>query len=228
MDVSLESGIFSAADLARLVEVPAENIRRWFLGAKGGSRKPVFDTPRQTVEGSVAFTFSDLVTALLIHRFREQGISLQLIRRIGTAAAKQLHSDRPFTMRRFATDGRTILMRVGEDADEPDDDGHALIDLANNQVVMRTVFEPLLLNADFSVDGIASRWWPLGKKSPVVIDPRYAFGSPIVESTKVPTRVLAGPVVAGDTPEEVARWFGVSLAEVLAAVEFEAKLHASA
>jgi hypothetical protein len=38
--------------------------------------------------------------------------------------------------------------------------------------------------------GMARRWWPAGKKVPVVVDPARAFGSPVVQTHGVPTRVL--------------------------------------
>jgi uncharacterized protein (DUF433 family) len=56
----------------------------------------------------------------------------------------------------------------------------------------------------------------------IVIDPARALGKPIVRASAMPTAVLAAAWGAnGEDAERVADWYGVSPADVEAAVRFE-------
>ena len=57
----------------------------------------------------------------------------------------------------------------------------------------------------------AFRYWAISRRS---------FGSPIVEAN-VTTHVLAGPVRAGDSYEEVAEWCEIPVEQVRDACELE-------
>lgn len=206
----LGQGVFTAPEVGRLVGAPANRIRRWFDG-----REPVFRGER--FDGRLTLSFQDLITALLIEAFRRHGVSLQTVRKAGAQLAKDLACPRPFAMRSVATDGKRVFVWMAqEEGDEK------LLDVVSSQRVFAEVFAPLLRQTDYSKQAIAERWWPMGKDSPVVVDPRIAFGAPTVRGVR--TNALHGPVRAGDSPATVASWYAVPEADVLAAVEFEERL----
>ncbi len=72
----------------------------------------------------------------------------------------------------------------------------------------------------------AERWWPLGRRKQVVIDPKRSFGQPIVNEGGVPTVVLADAYRAERSIKRVVAWFDVGKAAVRDAVEYERKLAA--
>src|SRR3546814_15438946 len=53
-----------------------------------------------------------------------------------------------------------------------------------------------LKGIEFSPNDAPVRWWPMGKRSHIVIDPLRAFGQPITNGEGVPTTILAEAVVA--------------------------------
>jgi len=59
-----------------------------------------------------------------------------------------------------------------------------------------------------------------GKNTPIVVDPKHAFGAPSVASAAVTTATLFASFRANKSAEMVADWFGVTLDEVRAAVRF--------
>jgi len=83
----------------------------------------------------------------------------------------------------------------------------------------------LYIGLEFQADQLV-RWWPLGMRRRVVIDPRRAFGQPIVAKEGVPTAILAGAVQLEQSVAEVADWYEVDPRSVRDAVEFEEKLAA--
>lgn len=214
----LGKGIYLISEAARLVGVKSRLMRRWMLG--DGGQAPVLPTPPLICEGEPSLDFQDLVSALFIHAFRTQGVSLQHIRRVAAKAANELGHPRPFCLKNFTTDGRRIYRWIDDE-----EAARALVDVGTGQCVMLPVYGPLLRSIDFGIDD-ARRWHPLGAGHLVVVDPGIAFGAPTVRG--VPTRVLYGPVQAGDSTLMVARWYRLKEAEVLAACEFERKMRAAA
>jgi uncharacterized protein (DUF433 family) len=95
------------------------------------------------------------------------------------------------------------------------------------QVILGQVVQPFLQEIDFDESTLlAYRWWPMGRSVPVVLDPRIAFGSPVLEGTAIRTSVAAR-TAATEPPEDVAEGFEVTLSRVEAAMEFEAQLAAA-
>jgi len=102
-------------------------------------------------------------------------------------------------------------------------DGHEhLLDRKHRQFVNVTIFNPLIKKLDYDrVSREAMRWWPMGKDTPIVVDPKHAFGAPSVASAAVTTATLFASFRTNKSAEMVADWFGVTLDEVRAAVRFE-------
>ena len=74
--------------------------------------------------------------------------------------------------------------------------------------------------ADFDYDhGIVIRWHPAGRDSQVMIDPRMAFGDPMVSG--LPTWVIHGRYIAGETIPEIEDDFLISESAILDALRFE-------
>jgi uncharacterized protein (DUF433 family) len=97
---------------------------------------------------------------------------------------------------------------------------------AGKAIELFETHHPFAVKIDYDVAGEAARWWPLGKKEPVVIDPKRAFGEPVTTSGNVPTRSIFGAISAGETEQSVAKWYGISIDEVRAAEKFEQRLAA--
>jgi uncharacterized protein (DUF433 family) len=125
----------------------------------------------------------------------------------------------PFATKNFKTDGRGIFAEFGGNA------GNAVLELASSQLAFSQVVAPYLFGVQFEKDA-AARWWPLGPKKRVVIDPTRSFGQPIVAEEGVPTAVLAKAVEVEGAEDVAARAYQVSIRSVRHAVEFEQKLAA--
>jgi uncharacterized protein (DUF433 family) len=226
---SLGRGVYTGREAARLSMLRSERITPWVRGysytigsgAKSSS-PPIFAADRSN-DGPLSLSFLDLVEILFVRAFLAQGVSMRTIRCAATEGARIFDVKHPFCLKRFETDGRGIFAQVAKDAGD-----EAIVNLVSSQTVFPRVIRPLFKQIEYDVvTELASVWWPRGREVPVVLDPARAFGTPIVAQRGVPTHVLAGPVEAGDSPELVAKWFEVPVAEVRAAVEFERSLLAA-
>ena len=72
---------------------------------------------------------------------------------------------------------------------------------------------------EYEKDGIVLKWHVAGRASPIIIDPRVAFGAPTVKGT--PTWIIRGRWNAGESDSDIAEDFGIKKEEVREALKFE-------
>ena len=220
------TGIYTLTEASRLTGVNAQRIGRWVrgysfraFGERHGS-DPVWSLQLPSVDDKVALGFLDLMEVRFVNAFIEQGVSLQSIRKAAIRAKELFQIDHALCTNAFLTDGRTIMAEIGEEAGE-----QQLLDLVKNQYAFKKVLRPYLHGIEFDEEVIA-RWWPLGEKKKVVLDPDRSFGAPITSERGVQTAVIATAVAAEDSIDAVASWYEISKREIRDAVQFESSIAA--
>ena len=220
-------GIYSVAEAARLVGVRAQRVRRWLNGytfsraGEAHALPPVWRRQLPDVEETLALGFLDLMEVRFVDAFRRHGVGWRAIRRAAKRARDLFDNDHPFSTKSFKTDGRSIFADVIHETGDS-----SLIDIVKSQYTFKTILEPYLyVGLEFQTEGLV-RWWPLGMRRRVVIDPQRAFGQPIVAKEGVPTAILAQSVRVEQSIKEVADWYEVDPRAVRDAVQFEESLAA--
>ena len=96
-----------------------------------------------------------------------------------------------------------------------------------DQVIAGPIFERFLDEIEFDDEtALAHRWWPLGRKTPIVLDPRIRFGAPVVEGTAVRTSIVAS-LAETTSVEDAAIAYELDVRQVRAALAFETELRAA-
>lgn len=212
----LERPLYSYAEADRIAGVTRGTSGRWLKGYKywyppEKLRVSPPITPESGHEGGVSFV--DLVEVVAIGRLRAKGFSLKKIRQINEFCQATLHKDRPMVTETFKVKGHDIFVMVSE--------GYLLnVGRQRGMQAWDEVLDPFLDTLDYE-DEIARRWWPRGKAEPVVVDPDYGFGLPVIAGSGVRTEIVAERSRAGDTLEEIAYDFGVEIPQVEAALRYE-------
>lgn len=225
-DSAIGQGLYTVPEVSRLIAVPAARIRRYVCGYSYGrnaerrASAAIFKADYRATGEGIVLSFRDMIEVRFIEAFRRHGVGCREIRRASAVAARRWHVAHPFSAKRFRTDGREVFEEILKGGEEDE-----LIHLAKEQRVFYKVIEPTLHGLVFE-ENAACCWFPLGPKEPVVIDPRRALGKPIVARSGVPTALLAAAAATFPSPKAVADWYGVEVAEVEAAVKFEARLAA--
>jgi len=221
-------GLYTIPEAARLVRVPTQRMRRWITGYHYNSKGVSHHIPElwQSEVGQIDHTFAlgfhDLMEARFVDRFVQHGVPLQAIRRALIHAQDLIGKQHPFSTKRFKTDGRTIFAEIIHDSGEKH-----LLDLVKSQFAFSNVISPSLYkDLDYSDDDDVLRWWPMGHKRSVVVDPTQAFGQPTIQENNIPTATLAAAAQAEGSIKAAASWFGISRSAVKDAVEFEEHLAA--
>lgn len=220
MDTLIGMGLYTPSEAGRLLHVPAAKIARWLRGHHVGTRQyaPLWKPQVDLDDGHIYLGFRDLMEVRIADKFINLGVSPQRIRAAVQLAREAIGEDRPLSTDGFRTDGRDIFLRVFE-RDEHGEERERLLNLFRRQYEFRQIVEPLLKSIDFD-RGAPFRWWPLGRRANVLVDPARAFGQPIDAMTSVPTAVLAA---AGrqEGIDGAARAYDVPQASIRRAMEFE-------
>lgn len=168
--------------------------------------------------------FKDLIELRFVHTFRDEGVSMQIIRRTLEVARERLSSPYPFTCKKFKTDGRAIFMEVVEETGD-----ESLVDVVKQQNVIRKVIGPSLREGvELDMQDEAARWFPLRNSKAIVFDPARKFGQPILADYDIPTAAIVEAVKAESGNEKrVAKLYEVPLSAVRKAVEFESRVAAA-
>lgn len=220
------TGFYTVPEAARLLKIRPLNIRRWLGGysyTRGDKTVPMSPLWTPQLPGHahhIELGFRDLIELRVIKGFIDAGLSLITIRHCLEFARECVEDDRPFSTRRFHTDGRRIflegLRRTGEEE---------LLDLKDRQYVIKKMIDRTFRDLDLSED-IVIRWRPFDGRQSIVIDPQRAFGQPIASRYGVPTVVLANAARAEGSVAEAARLYDASPSAVRDAVRFEHSLAA--
>lgn len=223
----LGSGVYTIPQASRLTNVPAATIRRWLYGYRypvsggvaRGKNVIAADLPRRP--RATGLSFKDLIELRFVEAFRRAGFPWSKLRPAAEIAARITGSDHPFSTNRFRTDGQSMYMDEGVELDL------SLLNVLTSQRGFRRLIEPGLKDVDFAADdGAPLRWWPDGTRSAVVVDPRRAFGQPIVADCGVLTLNLAAAYRANRSYKAVASWYEMPVRSVRDAVRFENRLAA--
>jgi uncharacterized protein (DUF433 family) len=163
-------------------------------------------------------SFWNLIEAHVLRSLRtEHGVTIKAVREAVDYAERTLKVERLLLSKELRTDaGRLFLDKYGQ-----------LIDLpASGQLAMRLVFEEHLKRVEWDEWKFPIRLYPfVSAATPVprtiAIDPKIAFGRPVVARAGVSTAAIAGRIDAREPAAEVAADYELTVEEVEQAVLYE-------
>lgn len=218
------------SEAAHYLNLPNSTLRSWCLGQgyayKGKPRrfKRLIDLDGKPGEG---LSFLNLVEAHVLAAIRRtHGVPLPKVRSALTFVGNQLRIDRPLAHAQFQTNGVDLFV---EELDR-------LLNVSEQgQFEMASMLRAHLKRVERDKLGVPIKLFPFTRRSadanahaPIEIDPRIAFGRPVLKGRAVPTAVLADRFKAGDSLHEIARDHGVSAEEIEEAIRCEFDRRAAA
>ena len=159
-----------------------QDVRRWTHGS--GTTLPLWNPYYQELDDSSEISFLDLIEVRVVSSLRRAGVSLQAIRYAIEFAEEKYDIDQPLASLSFKTDGKEVLI----DAVENDGQLTSLKKGVAGQKVFSVIIEQSLKDLEFEGNRPV-RWWP-NKTKQIVIDPKRAFGDPILVESGISTKIL--------------------------------------
>jgi uncharacterized protein (DUF433 family) len=221
-DKARSAPAYGLAEAARYLRLPAATLRSWVLGreyptAEGASRfRPLI---RPASRQPALLSFWNLIEAHVLRSLRtEYGVPVKAVRAALAFAEKQLGIDRLLLREELRTHaGELFLERYGE-----------LINLsASGQLAMRRLLTEHLERVEWDPSQFPVRLYPFlavvlpGDERPIAIDPRIAFGRPVLLRRGVSTSAIAERIDVGETVADLAADYDLNPAEIEQAVIYE-------
>lgn len=202
---------YAVVDAARYAKTTAETVAYWHFGGAGlGPALPSREHRRP-------LSYLELVEVAFVATFRTLGVSLQRIRKAREYAAQTLNSEFPFAEYRWLTEGKHMLL----DLWKFDDDSafkRLIVGDAYGQIAWQDMVGERFAEFDYEYE-LAIVWHVAGRRSHVIIDPRIAFGAPMVKG--IATWVLKGRWHAGESIEDIEEDFRLTKEEIKHGLQFE-------
>jgi uncharacterized protein (DUF433 family) len=209
-DARIARAIFTLRETAGYLGIPKSTVQ-WWARPPDGKWPLITCFPRRGREATVPFI--GFAEAYVLSAFRRAGVPLQRIRPAVEKLSSTIGIEHALASKRLYTDGAEVLYdyAVKRDADE-------LLEL----VVVRTqqhqfseVVQDYLERIHYAGDGWASSVrLPTYGTAEVVVDPKVAFGLPLVAHGGARVEDLVDRFQAGDSVAEIADDFGVPAKEV--------------
>lgn len=204
---------YTTVQAAKLAGTTASTVRRWLLGYEqpGHQMAPVLGRQRwQTDTRPLIVSFLELIEIVVVARFRtgdsrRSPVKLGRLRRARDFAQHAFRLPYPFATLKLKEYGGHVLHEFQEADPGP---GMLALDLGGQFVLPDLVRHELDHNLDFK--GLfAERWFPQGRRVPIVVDPHIAAGRPVIIHSGVTLDTLVQRWQAGETISGLARDYGL-------------------
>lgn len=199
---------YQVKDVARYAGTSAQTVASWHY--RGTPVLPGCQRGRP-------LSYLELVEVAFVAFFRKIGVPMYRIRKTRAYLAQNFSSENPLAEYRFKTEGMHILMEYAQFDPDPSLERLIIADRFG-QLAWSDMFEGKFAEFEYEYE-LALRWHPAGTGSLVVIDPRIAFGAPMV--CGIPTWALSGRWVANESLEEIRDEYDLSLEAVRDGLSFE-------
>lgn len=203
---------YTQAEAAAIVGVPVSTLQKWVKGrkfqTKTGTRTsaPVIVTPDARF-----LSFTNMVEAHVLAGLRSAKIALEKIRTAVHYVERHFKVKHALAREQFKTDGVDLFVeRLGQFINASRD----------GQCALREVIVEHLRRVEYD-KGRAVRFFPLHREQApklVVVDPRRAFGRPVLVGTSVPITDIASRFHHGDDIDQLACDYEVTPSEIEEAI----------
>ncbi len=209
-DPRIARAIFTLRETAGYLGIPPSTVHWW---ARSQVSSPPLITCFPTHGREATVPFIGFAEAFVLSSFREAGVPLQRIRPAVEVLTKEIGVEHALASRRLYTDGAEVLFDYAER--HGDSEVMDLVVLRTSQRQFADVVKDYLRRIDYGGDGWAdSVRLPTYANAEVVVDPRVAFGMPLVVDGGARVEDLVDRFNAGDSVADIAADFDVPAEQV--------------
>lgn len=219
---------YNTIDAAHYLRIPEQTIRNWCFGrswsTSAGRARTVGGVIRPADCERRLLSFVNLVELHVLDSIRrEHRIRLENVRGAVEFLRRKFETAHPLADVQMETNGKDLFVqRLGQ-----------LINVSREgQLAMRDVLETFLRRIDRDPRGVAIRLFPFTRvrsdQEPpadaprlVAIDPRVAFGRPVLAGSRIPTVEIAERFMAGESFESLAADYARPIEEIEEAIRCE-------
>jgi uncharacterized protein (DUF433 family) len=206
-DPRVSRAVFTLREGAAYLDIAPSTLHQW---ARPRDAEPLLTIfPRAGRAATLPFV--GFAEAFVLNALRRAGVPMQRIRPAVTLLSQEIGLDHALASHRVYTDGAEVIYDYARDSD----DEALLTVVRTGQQHLADVIRAYLQPVTYGDDGWIERMrLPAYAEANVVVDPRRAFGQPVVIDGGARVEDLVDRFQAGDSAAEIADDFGVPLAGV--------------
>ncbi len=206
-DPRLSVPIFTLRESAAYLYTPVSTLHAWAHPKDGGPLVTVL--PRAGRRATVPFV--GFAEAFVLGALRKAGLPMQRVRPAVAKLSAEIGLDHALASQRVYTDGAELIFDYAAQSE----DEALLTVVRTGQQHFEAIIRSYLKRITYGADGWASRLQlPAYAHAQVTVDPRQAFGQPLVVHGGARVEDLVDRFQAGDGFAEIAGDFGVPAEEV--------------
>jgi uncharacterized protein (DUF433 family) len=215
--------LFTIDEAAHHLGLPRTTLKDWTC-RQAGPAPLVHRVVNPSAPRAASLPFVAVIEAHMLRGFRELGLSAQGLRDSVARLRLRLDDEYALATRKVATDGVDLLIDMSRHG-EPAEWTRAI----DSQAVIGEVIEDYLKFVRWEKDRYPDRLTlKTYQGADVIIDPRFAFGQPVLERQKVRVEDILDAFWAGEGYVTIAGEFGVRADEVEAVVRSATRPRAAA
>lgn len=209
-DPRVASAIFTLRETAAYLGVPKSTVH-WWARSQGPQHPLITCFPSRGRQATVPFV--GFAEAFVLSSFRRAGVPLQRIRPAVEVLEKEIGVEHALASKRLYTDGAEVLFDYANKSGEREVGELTVVRTQQRQFT--GVVKDYLKRIHYGGDGWAdSVRLPTYEHAEVVVDPRVAFGLPLVVAGGARVEDLVDRFQAGDSVSEIATDFSVPADQV--------------
>jgi uncharacterized protein (DUF433 family) len=211
-DVRFSVPLFMVDEAARHLGLPRSTLLDWTRRQAGPA--PLVHRLQPETPRSASLPFIGLVEAHMLRGFRDIGLSAQGLRDSVRRLRATTQDEYALATQRVATDGVSLLVDMARSHDEPQ-----WTRTVDNQLAINEIIDRYLKFVSWDADKYPTRLkLKTYQGADVIIDPRFAFGQPVLARQKIRVQDILDAFWAGESAHTIATEFGVKTDEVEAVI----------
>jgi uncharacterized protein (DUF433 family) len=210
-------GIFSAKDIAMILDLDYPKVKRWMLEYWDNNLKKDFNYTFGE-KTNKAINFYSLVEFFTFFKLRDAKVGASTIRKLHEELSDTLNSPYPFAIANdlFVEKKKNKTFVFVKHLNN-------LFKVDGKKQLYLDFIESFLQKIEFGDNNMAIQFYPLGKNKSVVVDPKRQFGRPIIIGTNIRTETIYDLHLGGETIANICKLYELTTANVEDAIHFHLK-----
>jgi len=212
-DIRFSVPLFTIAEAAHHLGLARSTLRDWTLREAGPA--PIVHRLQPESPHAPSLPFVAVVEAHMVRGFRELGLTAGELRKSVSRLRRILGDEYALATRRVGTDGVNLLIDMADSIENP-----SWEQARDGQQVIGEVIDRYLKFVHWDPPDVHATRLKLKayQGADVIIDPRFAFGQPVLEPEKVRVGDILDAFWAGEGYRSIASEFGVKPGEIEAVI----------
>lgn len=208
--------MYTFSEAATLANLTTQTVRNWFLGRKSGGVVVVSPLFPDGASQDSMISFLQLIETVVAAQFRKlDNVHYRNVHSAYRYAREKFDVEYPFAHLNLEALGGHIIARL--EGERIGDSLQALDSPA--QWSLPGLIIETIRQIEYEND-LAGKWFPAGKDSPIVIDPRVSSGIPTIVGTGVTVQTIRKRRQAGQESDFIAQDLSLEVADVETVLQY--------